>query len=52
MSELTIHPTKLQGTSSNLLADAVIVERSMFDRAKMIAVIEPDLSLCCLNKQK
>lgn len=37
-------------TSSDLMKEAVNVERSMFDRAKMIAVIEPDLSLCCLPK--
>ncbi len=39
-------------TSQNAVSDAVSLERSIFDRAKMIAIIEPDLSLCCLRSKE
>lgn len=36
-------------TSHKIASGAAQVERSMFDRVKMIAQNEPDLSLCCLK---
>ena len=50
-NSLALEIEKHMMTSTNLQKGAVILERSMFDRAKMIAVIEPDLSLCCIKRK-